>query len=665
MSRRSIPIPLALIAAVLVAWVGWPTQPTSAQSGAKNGEWRYYGADVGSTKYTPLDQINASNFSSLRVAWRWKSENNGNRPEYNWQATPLMIGGVLYTTAGTRRDVVAIDGATGETLWLYRYDEGRRGELGPRQNARGVAYWSDGRGDDRILFITQGFHLIALSAKTGRPVPTFGKDGIVDLYDDFDQPKPADGTIGSSSPPLVVRDVVVVGAALVGGTAPPTKANTKGYIRGFDVRTGKRNWIFHTIPTPGEVGNETWEKDSWSYTGNVAAWAPLSGDEELGYVYIPVETPTSDYYGGDRPGNNLFADSLVCLDATTGKRVWHFQLVHHGIWDYDSVAPPVVYDATVNGQRVKAVAQITKQAFVYAFNRVTGQPIWPIPEVPVPQSDVPGEKTSPTQPIPTKPAAFDVQGVTENDLIDFTPELKAEALKIMKDYKIGPLYTPPVLANTNGFKGRLHLPSQSGGANWEGGAVDPETGVLYVSSNTSLAPTAMIHDDRSEFAYVQAGTVDNPSPRVGAPPGTPVFFGPQGLPMAKPPYGRITAIDMNSGDHLWMVANGETPEYIKNHPALKGLTFPKTGQGERVGLMVTKSLLIAGEGSGLFAVPAGSGGPMLYAYDKKTGAVVGQYKMPANQSGIPMSYMINGKQYITLAIGARGVPGELISLTLP
>ena len=446
-----------------------------AQSGVKNGEWPHWGGDLGNARYSPLDQINADNVKQLRIAWRWKPDNMGPRPDANFEATPLMVGGVLYTTAGSRRNVVAIDAATGETLWVYRYDEGQRGDVAPRRNSgRGVEYWTDGK-EGRIVFITMGLHLIELDAKTGLPVKGFGKDGVVDMYENFDQPLPKDGTIGSSSPPVIVRDTIVTGAALMGGTAPPTKQNTKGYIRGFDVRTGQRKWIFHTIPQPGEFGNDTWLNDSWAYTGNTSVWSPFSADEELGYVYLPVEMPTGDFYGGERPGNNLFADSLVCLDARTGKRVWHFQFVHHDVWDYDTASPPALININVNGRAIRAVAQASKQGFLYVFDRTNGQPVWPIEERPVPQGDVAKEKYSPTQPVPTKPAPYDRQGVSEDDLVDFTPQLRAEALQIAKQYKMGPLFTPPIVGGTGGLRGTLQIPAAQGAALWQGTAWDPET----------------------------------------------------------------------------------------------------------------------------------------------------------------------------------------------
>ena len=406
---RRQPARLVAASTLLLAFAGL----LHAQQGATKGEWRYYGGDPGNTRYSPLDQINARNVKELEIVWRWKADNFGPTPDYNWEVTPLMIGGVLYFTAGSRRDVVAVDAATGETLWMYRLDEGERGDRAPRKQNRGLAYWTDGKGDARLLLVTPGYQLVALDARTGRPIHTFGRDGIVELTDGLDRDVVKPGQIGSSSPAVVVRDVVVVGAAMIAGTAPPSKTHVPGYVRGFDVRTGQRIWTFKTIPRPGEFGHETWEGDSWRYTGNTAAWAPLAVDEELGYVYLPVETPTGDFYGGHRLGDNLFGDSLVCLDAKTGRRVWHFQIVHHDIWDWEPSSPPMLADITVGGKKIKAVAQVTKQAFTFVFDRVTGLPVWPIEERPVPQTDVPGERTSPTQPFPTRPAPFDRQGVTD------------------------------------------------------------------------------------------------------------------------------------------------------------------------------------------------------------------------------------------------------------
>ena len=536
MSVETIRVVLRIL---LTIAVGLGTTITaSAQRGADAGEWRHYGGDLGSTKYSPLDQINRDNVADLQVAWRWRTDNFGRRLDLNYQATPLMVGGVLYTTAGWRRNVVAIDGATGETLWMYRYDEGERGEVAPvrASSGRGVAYWTDGQGDKRIIHVTKGYHLVALSATTGQPVPTFGEQGIIDLYeglfDGLDRPTLEEGQIGLNSPAIVVGDVIVVGAAL--RATAPTREFPAGFVRGFDARSGAQLWTFHTIPQPGEIGNDTWENGSWRYSGNTGVWAPMSADEELGYVYLPVETPTNDLYGGHRPGDNLFAESLVCLDAKTGERIWHFQFVHHGIWDYDIPTAPALLDITVEGRRIKAVAQVTKQAFTYVFDRVTGQPVWPIEERPVPQSNVPGEQASPTQPFPTRPLPFDRQGVSVDDLLDFTAELNAEARRIASEYELGPLFTPPVLAGANGQRGLLMLPNMTGGANWQGGAVDAETGVLYVASVTNPTIAGLTNDPgRSAMDYVGGGgrrRARGRSARQGC-----GEIGPLGLPLIKPP----------------------------------------------------------------------------------------------------------------------------------
>ena len=648
-----------------------------AQQGATKGEWRFYGGDAGSTKYSPLDQINASNVKQLEIAWRWKAENFGPRPDYNWETTPLMIGGVLYFTAGSRRDAIAVDAATGETLWMYRLDEGERGARAARTQNRGLAYWTDGKSDSRILLISPGFQLIALNAKTGVPIASFGKSGIVELTEGLDRDVVKPGQIGSSSPAIVIRDVVVLGAALQAGSAPASKTNVPGYIRGYDVRTGKRIWTFRTIPRPGEAGHETWEKDSWQYTGNTGAWAPLSGDEDLGYVYIPVEMPTGDFYGGTRLGDNLFSDSLVCLDARTGKRIWHFQTVHHDVWDWDLSSPPILADITVDGKKIKAVAQVTKQAFTFVFDRVTGRPVWPIEERPVPQSSVPGEKTSPTQPFPSKPAPFDRQGITTDDLIDFTPQLRAEAIKIADRYQLGPLFLPPIVRDAGGKLGSLILPNHTGGANWPGGAFDPETGILYVSSVTNPDSLALVAADpkRSDMGYVATM-----GPRAAGKPvdfqgGMPRFsggegstrpnIGPQGLPLVKPPWGRITAINLNTGDHVWMIANGDAPDSVKNHPAMKGIDLKNAGKPERSPLLVTKTLLFGADGPGLFNAGPGAGGKMFRAIDKKTGAIIYELALPASTTGVPMTYLIDDKQYIVVATGARGTPAELVALALP
>ena len=659
----------AVAGVILVVAVGFgAVAPAQAQTPV--GEWRHYGADLAGTKYSPLDQIDRDNVDQLDVAWRWRTDNFGPRLDFYYQATPLMIGGVLYTTAGWSRNVVAIDGATGETLWMYRRDEGERGERAPIRAAagRGVAYWTDGRGDERIIHVTRGYRLVALDAKTGVPVSSFGAGGTVDLYENLntglDRPPIENGQIGVNSPATVVGDVIVVGAALR-ATAPAPEFPA-GFVRGFDARTGEQLWIFHTIPQPGEFGNDTWENDSWRYSGNTGVWAPMSADEELGYVYLPVETPTNDLYGGHRPGDNLFAESLVCLDAKTGERVWHFQFVHHGVWDYDTPTAPALVDITVGGRRIKAVAQVTKQAFTYVFDRVTGEPVWPIEERPVPQSNVPGEQTAPTQPFPTRPAPFDRQGVSGDDLLDFTAELNAEARRIASEYRMGPLYTPPILAGDGGLRALLMLPHMTGGANWQGGAVDPETGILYVASVTNPTVAGLANDPgRSTMDYVQGRAQRRRGPAALEQRQGCGDIGPLGLPLIKPPWGRITAIDLNTGDHLWMAANGDTPDCVKDHPALSGVEIPRTGKPERSGILATRTLLFAGEGAGVFATPTWAGGPMFYAYDKQTGAIVWEFELPKNQSGIPMTYMVDGRQYIAMAVSTRGEPAELLALALP
>ena len=695
---RSIP----LILLVLVALVALSTVPLAGQYGTKNGEWRAYAGEPGSTKYSPLDQINKENAKTLRIAWRFKTDNLGPRPDFNMQATPLMVNGVLYSQAGTRRAVVALDPTTGEELWLWRMDEGKRGENAPRQGSgRGIAYWTDGKGDDRILSITPGYHLVALNAKTGVPVSSFGRNGIVDLKTELDQPSvdPITGEIGINAPPVVGGNVVVIGAAHLPGGAPRTKENVKGYVRGYDVRTGKRLWIFHTIPQPGEFGNETWENDTWSYTGNAGNWGAITIDEATNRVYLATEMATGDYYGGHRPGANLFTDCVVSLDLNTGKRYWYFQSIHHDIWDWDFPSPPMLMDINVDGKPIKAVAVPSKQGWLYTFDRITGQPVWPIVEKPVEKGNVPGEYYSPTQPFPTKPAPYERQGVSEADLLDWTPEIKAEALRIARLHKIGPIFTPPIVLGDGGKAGTLMLPAATGGANWEGGCFDPETGIAYIWSTTAPTRLSLVHEpSRSNMNYIQGGgggggdagrgaggavgagpargagdaaaasapaAANAPAAAGGAPgaatlPPITVF----GLPLVKPPYGRITAINMNTGDHVWMKPIGNTPETITNHPMLKGVNVPKTGRGGRLGIMVTKTLLWAGERGPLETVN-GQTGSWFRSYDKATGEIVSEILLPANTTGVPMTYMVNNKQYIVVAVSAPARPAELIALALP
>jgi quinoprotein glucose dehydrogenase len=673
----------AVRVAPLVLLLAWRTIPAMGQAGkgALNGEWLTYGGDLASTRYSPLDEINAGNFNKLEVAWAFKTDAFGPRPEFNLQGTPLVAKGIMYVTAGTRRALVAIDALTGEQLWMHSENEGKRGEAAPRQlSGRGLSYWSDGKGDDRIVYITPGYRMVALNAKTGAPVAGFGQGGVVDLKTEDDQVMDlVTGEVGLHASPIIAKDVIVVGAAHLPGGAPKSKTHEKGYIRGYDVRTGKRIWIFHTIPRAGEFGNDTWEKDSWSYTGNAGAWAEMTVDEEQGLVFVPVELPTGDYYGGNRPGAGLFGESLVALDIKTGKRKWHYQLVHHGIWDMDIPCAPILADITVDGKKIKAIAQPTKQSWLYVLDRTTGVPVWPIVERPVEQSTVPGEKTSPTQPFVTKPPAYDRQGVSIDDLIDFTPELRAEAVKIVENYHIGPIFTPPVVSTWPRPLATLMMPSSTGGANWQGGSLDPETNIFYIFTNTTPSPLGLVPTNLSEndFGYIAGQARDpNAAPpagrggRGGAPPaggGGGEGGGPglavQGLPIIKPPYARITAIDLNKGDIVWQIAHGETADNIKNNPALKGLTIPRTGRQGRIGVLTTKTLVIAGEGG--FATQAnGQRGALLRAYDKATGKDVGAVYMPAPQTGSPITYSLNGHQYITLAISGNGFGAEYITYKL-
>jgi quinoprotein glucose dehydrogenase len=544
-----------------------------------------------------------------------------------------------------------------------------------------LAYWTDGR-EERILYVTPGYRLMALNAKTGVPVAGFGVNGAVDLKENDDQEiDPVTGEVGLHSTPIVAKDVVIVGAAHKSGGVPRSKANVKGYVRGFDARTGKRLWIFHTIPKPGEFGIETWLNDSWSYTGNAGSWGQISVDEELGIVYLPVELPTGDYFGANRPGSGLFGESLVAVDLKTGQRKWHYQLVHHGLWDMDIPCAPILTDISIDGRTVKAVAQPTKQAFLYVFDRVTGKPIWPIEERAVEKGDVPGEWYSPTQPFPTKPPAYDRHGVSADDLIDFTPELRAQAVQLVSKYKLGPIFTPPVVSKLDGPLATLTLATAGGGTNWPGGSYDPETHILYVFSQSTITPLGLVPSPDpklSDMQFIQGNAASGARRTGGAgsaagvgrsgPAGEGGGGGPalnvQGLPLVKPPYGRITAIDMNKGEILWQIAHGETPDNVRNNPALKGLTIPRTGRSGLVGTLITKTLVIAGE-AGLFTTPSGQRGAMLRAYDKATGREVGAVYMPAPQSGSPLTYMLNGQQYIVLAISGGNYSGELLAFRLP
>jgi quinoprotein glucose dehydrogenase len=733
------------------------------------GEWRYWGADAWSTRYSPLDQINASNFSSLQVAWRWNATVDGSDEYY--RTTPLFANGRLFTVATTHRYAYAIDPEKGTTLWSWKLEEGIRWQKAPRQFAgRGLAYWTDGRGNERVIVVTPGYHMAILDAKTGKGDPNVGKDGVIDLQDGLGFPlvplavddnlpfevsdtrparraKPgetwdkekgigADGTIGidpswgqvaASCPPIIVGDVVVVGSSHIHGYYPTRFRNLPGWIRGFDIRTGKQLWKFNLVPQPGEFGAETWKNGSKIGTEGVGkndAWATYSADPELGLVYIPVGMPLSDEYGGHRPGDNLFGNSLVALDVKTGQRKWHFQMVHHDIWDYDTPMAPNLLDITINGKVRKAVAQTTKQGFIYTFDRATGEPIWPIVETKVLQSDVPGEQTSPTQPIPSRPAPYSQQGLEEDDLIDYTPEIKAAALHLARLCRMGPYFVPPsAIDGTTKYHCSWYAPGPSGGVNIDGGAaVDPETGMMYVGSQSGLTTAEVGKDPCSEFRYTQASINGprNSCGKLGAPAPPPGYTPPAqaaggrggggrggggrggrgagvsykeaspgtssvaGISILKPktPFelGGITAYNMNSGDKVWRIPNGgrmTTPAPNANSPdaaLFNGVTLPVQGPSRgQPQVIVTRSLVIYGTGRQGGAAPDGIF--RIHAVDKATGKEVGAAAIPANTSAVPMTFLHNGRQYIVFAVGSGGptlVSGapnpnapHLIALTLP
>jgi quinoprotein glucose dehydrogenase len=656
--RTGFPMLASLLAICLAA----PATLT-AQRGTRDGEWRSHSADPGSTKYAPLDQITRDNVSRLRIAWRRPGVDrslSSRMPDRSsagdFRSTPLMIRGVVYATNSIGL-VEAFDPGNGSTVWVQQPfdDEPQQGLSG--DSTRGVAYWTDGTIER--LFLIRGEFLIALDIATGRPVTSWGEGGRVNLKGGLRRA----ATYLSRGGPHVCGDVVMAGGYM--SDAPQRKEQPPGDVQAFDVKTGRSRWTFHVIPRPGEPGLETWENGSWEYSGAANAWSIISTDEENGLAYLPLSSPTNDMYGGHRLGDNLFGNSLVCVKCATGERVWHYQIVHHDLWDYDLPSAPILVDLTIGGRAVKSVVQLTKQGFAFVFDRLTGRPVWPIEERPVPTSDTPGERTARTQPYPTRPPPFERQGVTIDDLIDFTPELKAQAIELVKRYRLGPLFTPPSMRSdaADGTRGTVQLPGSVGGADWQGGAFDPDTNLLYVSSITAPFVADLVKGDpaRTNFAYV-------PGLRAYPP-------GPQRLPLLKPPYGRITAIDLDAGDIRWVVPHGEGP---RDHPLLKPLNLPPLGNPGRGGLFVTKTLLFVGEGDPVMvragsrlpadmplAIAPGAGGRKFRAFDKATGAVLWEIDLPAGTTGAPITYMFKGRQFIVVAIGGLDHPREFVALSLP
>ena len=730
-SRKRVLRLMLAATGVVLGGVALHAARSSAQAGKPlargnaYGEWRYWGADAWSSRYSPLDQINAKNFDSLQVAWTWNAGAFG-KDEY-YRTTPIYASGRLFTVATTRRVTMALDPENGETLWMYRLEEGIRWQKAPRQFAgRGLSYWTDGKAE-RVLTVTPGYHLVSLDAKTGRPDPTFGKNGVVDLMEGLGYPmvklavddsgpliisdaapmrkaKPgetwdpvrkigADGTVGidpdagqiaSSSPPIVVGNVLVVGNSSIHGYYPMRAHNVPGTVRGFDIRTGKQLWKFNLIPQPGEFGADSWKNGSKVGSKGVGKndpWAPYSADLEAGLVYIPVGMPLMDEYGGHRPGNNLFGNSIVAIDVKTGLRKWHFQMVHHDIWDYDTPMAPNLIDVTVDGKVRKVVAQTTKQGWIYTFDRLTGAPIWPMPETPVLQSDVPGEQSSPTQPIPSKPAPYSQQGLVESDLIDYTPAIRDTALKLAKRCRMGPYFIPPAAADGKGSTGMRcswYAPGASGGVNIDGGAaVDPETGMMSVGSQSGMSTAQVQKDPCSEFDY---SSPHDACGLPGAPPAPPGYRKPTtgdrggdfaarsagsmlgGVSIVKPKeFGGITAYNMNTGDKSWWQPNGGMMKVTSRDPLFAGVKLPDQGARGQAEIITTKSLMIYG--------PGRSGGapgapPAIYAVDKMTGKQVGAVKIESKNTAVPMTFLHKGRQYIVFASGSDESTA-LTALVLP
>jgi quinoprotein glucose dehydrogenase len=653
-------------AGTLIGLLG--TAALSVHSQGRTVEWRYFGGDKAFTRYSPADQINRDNAKNLRIVWRRPATNDGLKQAFPalrvnayLRSTPIMIDGMLYTQ-DVHGFVSAFDAGSGETAWQQEAFARTEEEL-QGQSTRGVDYWRSGT--DQRIFVIRGEYLYALNARTGKTYSDFGDHGRASLH--FDENQPLAGRFNDSTGPLVVGSVVVVTGNTAGaGDGGVIKEAAPEHVRGFDARTGRLLWTFHVVPQAGEFGTDTWGNDSWKIAGDIGAWNPMSGDEQLGYVYIPLTAPTASAYGGWRPGANLYSDSLVALDAKTGRRVWHFQMIHHDLWEYDNVGPAILGDITVDGRRVKAVMQPNKNGFLYVLNRVTGEPVWPMVEKPVPPSTVPGEQASQTQPFPTKPPAFDRQGITDDDLIDFTPELRKQALDYVKPFVLGPLYTPPSIRSSDpdGKKGTFTVPGAWGAGNWHTGAFDPETGMYYAVSLTLPGVRAVTSTEGNatatmEYAGVGGNQQTNPSGFVQG-------LGPQvqGLPIVKPPYGRITAFNLNSGTQVWMVANGDGP---RDHPLLKDLNLPPLGVPNRPAPLVTKTLLFIGEGSdAVIGTPQVSWawGKKFRAYDKATGKVVWETELPSGTTGAPMTYMHKGRQYIVVPIGAKDHPAEFVALAI-
>ena len=683
------PARTCVLIGALVLFASAPGGAQEPDASTRRGEWHYLGGDAYHQRYSALDQIDADNFGELEVAWIWRGDNFDPSPA---RGKPLYVDGVLYTVVGNRRTVAAIDGGTGETLWTYREPHTTRWERSTRRgHGKGVAYAEvDGRG---VIFVaTPAFFLHALDAKTGRhiegwgsavPLPGFPETGVVDLLADIldewgpwedyvarggsydpDFGAPAElGHITSSAPPIVVNGVVVIGNSAESGNEQLRMENIPGDILAYDARDGGRRWKFHVIPRPGEFGHDTWENDAWQWTGDVSSWAPISADPELGMVYIGTNPPTMDFYGGFRPGDGLFGNSIVALDVETGERVWHFQMVRHDIWDYDTSVAPLLIDLAVDGEEIPALVANGKHGLTFVFDRATGEPVWPIELRPVPASRVPGEQVSPVQPFPTRPEPVGFLGLPEEELIDYTPELRREALEILEDFDWGQEpYTPYIHeGNELGKIATINCPSGSPNTGAEPSA-DPETGLVYISvSRNCRCPqlaAGSVMDAPGNPVFT--GTNTNPDFITGETttewaPGQANMGcrGPRGLPLWRPPYSRIVAIDMNTGEEAWWVPNGDTPERIRDHPALRGLDLPNTGAGSLAPTLVTGTLLLH------------TGEPYLYALDKETGERLGRIGLPAPGSYGLVTYMHGGRQHVVVQVNSGELPNSLVALTLP